>query len=224
MKAKELTKDEFLKKVANYENGTDTWKFEGEKPCIVDFFATWCGPCKSVAPVLDEIAVEYDGQIDVYKVDVDKEEELAAVFGIQSIPTFLFCPADANPQMAQGAMDKTTFRKIIEEVLMVGGNQESQQEETGSQSQKAGESEGNTKKSHKSTHSTKGESSNSMGEESDAEKGKGSNAHKSSRSSKSVKAEKGDQESCENAEEPEKKSTKSTTAKSKSKKATVASK
>ena len=118
MKIKELTKAEFLKKVANFEANPDKWVFEGEKPCIVDFYATWCGPCKMIAPVLAELADEYAGKIDIYKVNTEEEEELAAVFGIRSIPSLLFCPMNEQPQMAKGAMGKADFKKAIEDVLL----------------------------------------------------------------------------------------------------------
>ena len=118
MKVKELTKQEFLSKVANYEASPDKWIYEGDKPCIVDFFATWCGPCKMIAPILEELAGEYEGKIDIYKVDTEKEEELAASFGIRSIPSLLFCPMGEHPQMARGAMSKADFKKAIEEVLL----------------------------------------------------------------------------------------------------------
>lgn len=113
-----LTKAEFIKRVANYEANTTEWKYLGDKPCIIDFYATWCGPCKSIAPILEELAKEYDGQIYIYKVNTEEEMELASAFGIQSIPTLLFCPMGANPQMAQGAMPKESFKQAIEEVLL----------------------------------------------------------------------------------------------------------
>ena len=118
MKVKELTKQEFLSKVANYEASPDKWIYEGDKPCIVDFFATWCGPCKMIAPILEELAGEYEGKIDIYKVDTEKEEELADSFGIRSIPSLLFCPMGEQPQMARGAMSEADFKKAIEEVLL----------------------------------------------------------------------------------------------------------
>lgn len=89
MKAKNLTKSEFVKRVADIENNPNSWDFLGERPAIIDFYATWCGPCKMLAPVLDEIAAEYEGRIDVYKVNVEEEEELAALFGIRSVPSIL---------------------------------------------------------------------------------------------------------------------------------------
>ena len=118
MKVQELTKTEFLKKVANYEASPNKWMYEGDKPCIVDFYATWCGPCKMVAPILEELAEEYAGKIDSYKVDTEKEEGLAASFGIRSIPSLLFCPMNGQPQMAKGAMGKADFKKAINEVLL----------------------------------------------------------------------------------------------------------
>jgi len=113
-----LTKAEFLTKVANYEANPTEWKYLGDKPCIIDFYASWCGPCKTIAPILEDLAKEYDGQIYIYKIDTEKEQELAAAIGIRSIPTILFCPVGENPQMAQGAMPKDAFKQAIEEVLL----------------------------------------------------------------------------------------------------------
>lgn len=113
-----LTKAEFLQKVANYEANPSEWKYLGDKPCIIDFYADWCGPCKAIAPILEELAKEYDGQIYIYKIDTEKEQELAGAFGIRSIPSLLFCPMNEQPQMAQGALPKETFKKAIEEVLL----------------------------------------------------------------------------------------------------------
>ena len=119
MKAVNLTKADFLNKVANYEVNPE-WKFLGERPAIIDFYATWCGPCKMLAPILDEIAEEYAGRVDVYKVNVDEEEELAALFRIRSVPTLLFVPLTDAPQMAQGALPKKTLVEAIQNVLLSG--------------------------------------------------------------------------------------------------------
>jgi thioredoxin len=113
-----LTKAEFISKVANFEVNPTEWKYLGDKPCIVDFYATWCGPCKMVAPILEDLAKEYDGKIYIYKVDVDEQQEIASAYGIQSIPTIFFCPTNGKPQIAQGAMPKESFQKMIDEVLL----------------------------------------------------------------------------------------------------------
>ncbi len=113
-----LTKESFKTKVFDFEKNTE-WKFEGEKPCIIDFYADWCGPCKMVAPVLEELSKEYDGKVDIYKIDTEAERELSAVFGIKSIPSILFVPKDAQPQMAAGALPKAAIEQAIEEVLGV---------------------------------------------------------------------------------------------------------
>jgi thioredoxin len=113
-----LTKETFLNEVFNYEKNKE-WKFEGVKPCIIDFYADWCGPCKIVAPVLEELAKDFDGKINVFKVDTEAEQELASVFGIRSIPSFLFVPAEGQPQMAMGALPKETFVKAFKDVLGV---------------------------------------------------------------------------------------------------------
>ena len=113
-----LTKESFKQKVFNYEAGQD-WKFEGELPCIIDFYADWCGPCRAVAPVLEQLQTEYSGKIQIYKIDTEAERELAGMFGIQSIPSLLFVPKEGQPQMAQGALPKETFKKAIADVLKV---------------------------------------------------------------------------------------------------------
>jgi len=112
-----LTKETFLEKVFNYEQNKD-WKFEGELPCIIDFYADWCGPCKMVAPVLEELSKEYEGKINIYKVDTEDQRELAAAFGIRSIPSILFCPKEGQPQMAMGALPKPSLVKAINEILL----------------------------------------------------------------------------------------------------------
>ena len=113
-----LTKETFQQKVFNYEVNKD-WKFEGDKPCIIDFYADWCGPCKQVAPVLEELAKEYDGKIDIYKIDTEDQQELAAAFGIRSIPSILFCPKEDKPQMSMGALPRESFVSAIKDVLKV---------------------------------------------------------------------------------------------------------
>ena len=113
-----LTKAEFLSKVSNFEANPTEWKYLGDKPCIIDFYAAWCGPCKVVAPILEDLAKEYEGQIYIYKVDTEAEQELAGAFGIRSIPSILFCPMNGAPQMAQGAMPKDSFKNAIAEVLL----------------------------------------------------------------------------------------------------------
>ena len=113
-----LTKEKFLKSVMNYEENNTEWKYLGDKPCIIDFYAIWCGPCKMVAPILEELSNEYSDDIYIYKIDTEIEEELAAVFGIRSIPTMLFCPMDEKPQIASGALPKTELKKIINDVLL----------------------------------------------------------------------------------------------------------
>ena len=113
-----LTKAEFLSKVVNFEKNPTEWKYLGDKPCIIDFYASWCGPCKTIAPILEDLAKEYDGQIYIYKINTEEEQELAAAFGIRSIPTILFCPMKGDPQMAQGALPKETFKEAITGVLL----------------------------------------------------------------------------------------------------------
>lgn len=114
-----LTKTEFLEKVVNYETNPTEWKYLGDKPCLIDFYADWCGPCKAVAPVLEELAKEYDGQIYIYKINTDQEQELAGAFGIRSIPSLLFVPMEGQPRMSMGAMPKDQLKQTIDEVLLV---------------------------------------------------------------------------------------------------------
>lgn len=113
-----LTAQTFRDKIFNFEKEKD-WKYEGDKPCIIDFYADWCGPCKIVAPLLDELSEEYSGKIDFYKVDTEAEQELSSVFGIRSIPSFLFIPLSGKPQMAMGALPKESFKQAITDVLTI---------------------------------------------------------------------------------------------------------
>jgi thioredoxin 1 len=118
MKTIHLTKAEFLKNVCNYEANPNEWKYEGTVPCIVDFYATWCGPCKMLAPTLEELAKEYDGKVIIYKVDVDQNQDLAGAFGVQSIPTLLWVPMKGQPFVTQGALMKSQLKKNIDEKLL----------------------------------------------------------------------------------------------------------
>lgn len=113
-----LTLASFKEKVFDFENNKD-WKFEGNKPCIIDFYADWCGPCKTVAPILEELKKEYGDKLEIYKINTEDEKELSSVFGIQSIPSLLFVPQEGQPQMAQGALSKESFKQAFKEVLGV---------------------------------------------------------------------------------------------------------
>jgi thioredoxin len=113
-----LTRADFIAKVGNIEEGAGQWKYLGDKPCIVDFYADWCGPCKMIAPILEELAAEYDGEIYIYKVDTEAERKLASEFNIRSIPSLLFCPVGEDPQMLVGAQPKGAFKQAIDEILL----------------------------------------------------------------------------------------------------------
>lgn len=118
-----LNKADFLKKVMDYEKNPTEWVYEGDKPCIIDFWADWCGPCKKAAPVLEELAKEYAGEIIIYKVNTDQERELSGVFGIRNIPAFLFVPMEGKPQMTSGIAQtpeetKKMFKGLIDEILL----------------------------------------------------------------------------------------------------------
>ncbi|MEI7983637.1 MAG: thioredoxin [Bacteroidota bacterium] len=117
MAIEHLNKQTFLEKVFNYEKGQE-WKFEGSIPCIIDFYADWCGPCKIVSPILEELATEYAGKINIYKIDTEAEQELAGAFGIRSIPSMLFVPLSEQPQMSVGALPKDALKKAIGDVLL----------------------------------------------------------------------------------------------------------
>ncbi len=118
-----LTKADFLTKVMNYEENPQEWKYLGDKPCLIDFYADWCAPCRTTSPILEELAKEYSGKINIYKIDTQKEQELAMVFGIQSIPAFLYCPMEGKPTMSAGIArtaeeTKQMFRDQIDNLLL----------------------------------------------------------------------------------------------------------
>jgi thioredoxin 1 len=113
-----LNIETFKSKVFDFEKNKE-WKFEGQIPALIDFYADWCGPCKMVAPILEELSAEYNGKLNIYKINTEQEQELASMFGIQSIPSLLFIPVEGQPQMAQGALPKETFKQAIKEVLNV---------------------------------------------------------------------------------------------------------
>ena len=118
MSVQNLTMADFKKQIMDFEANPQEWKYLGDKPAIIDFYATWCGPCKATAPVLEKIAEKYDGRINVFKVDVDKEQELAALFGVRSIPSLLFIPMSEKPQMATVAMMQNDFERAIADILL----------------------------------------------------------------------------------------------------------
>ena len=113
-----LTAETFKEKVFDYVNEKE-WKFKGDKPAIIDFYADWCSPCKMIAPILEEIDAEYNGKIQIYKINTEEEQELSYAFGIQSIPSILFIPIDEEPRMAVGALPKNNLEEIIKDVLKV---------------------------------------------------------------------------------------------------------
>ena len=113
-----LTAQTFKLKVMDYEKNPQQWIFEGDKPAIVDFYADWCRPCRMIAPILEELGAEYEGKINIYKVDTEAQRELAAAFGIQSLPTVLFIPMEGNPSMQKGALPKESYKKIIDDFLL----------------------------------------------------------------------------------------------------------
>jgi thioredoxin len=117
-KAISITKADFLTKVFDYKTNPDEWKYLGDKPAIIDFYADWCAPCKTLAPILEELAIEYADHIYVYKVNTEKERELATMFGIRAIPSLLFIPMNGEPQMAQGALPKKSLKELINNFLL----------------------------------------------------------------------------------------------------------
>ncbi len=121
-----LDKETFKEKVFDFETNGEEWSFEGDKPCLIDFYADWCQPCKKLNPILEELEQEFSNDINIYKVDTEQQQELASMFGIRSIPSLLFCPLDDEPQMAQGAMPKSALQRAINEILL-GKKEEAEQ-------------------------------------------------------------------------------------------------
>ncbi|MEN8224664.1 MAG: thioredoxin domain-containing protein [Bacteroidota bacterium] len=113
-----MNKDMFIERVMDFESNKEEWIYIGDKPAIIDFYADWCKPCKLIAPIMDELAEEYKGQLYIYKVDTQVERELASVFGIRSIPAVLFIPMKGQPQMSTGALPKETFKSAIDDFLL----------------------------------------------------------------------------------------------------------
>ncbi len=113
-----LTYDTFIEKVWNFEENPQEWVYEGDVPCVIDFYADWCRPCRMVAPIMDDLAKEYDGKLKIYKIDVDKEKQLASIFQVRSIPAVLFSPVKGRPMMQAGALPKDQYVRIIEDNLL----------------------------------------------------------------------------------------------------------
>lgn len=118
MSVEHLTKETFKEKIFDYETSKE-WQYKGNNPAIIDFYADWCGPCKMVAPIMEDLSQEYKEKVDIYKIDTEKEQELAALFGVRSIPSILFVPVNDKPQMSAGALPKETFRQAIKDVFGV---------------------------------------------------------------------------------------------------------
>ncbi|MBI1183235.1 thioredoxin [bacterium] len=118
MSVEHLTLESFKEKIFDFESSKE-WKYKGENPCIIDFYADWCAPCKAVAPIMEDLSKEYDNKVDIFKINTEEQMELSAMFGIRSIPSILFVPVDSQPQMAMGALPKAQFEQLIKEVFQV---------------------------------------------------------------------------------------------------------
>ncbi|MFR1235015.1 MAG: thioredoxin family protein [Barnesiella sp.] len=118
MSVEQLTRKEFSVKIADTDTVNSEWKYRGDKPALVDFYATWCGPCKALGPVLEELAGKYKDKIYIYKVDVDKEEELSDIFKIRTVPILLFIPVQGKPRLLSGVMPKAGLEKKIQDILL----------------------------------------------------------------------------------------------------------
>lgn len=112
-----LTAEKFKEKFFDYTQ-TQEWDYKGENPAIIDFYADWCGPCKMVAPIFEELSDEYAGKVDIYKCDTEAEQELSAAFGIRSIPSILFVPKNKQPMMQAGALPKEALEEVINKELL----------------------------------------------------------------------------------------------------------
>lgn len=112
-----LTTQKFIEDVFDYTTEKE-WKYKDNVPAVIDFYADWCGPCKMVAPVLEELSDSYEGKVKIYKLDTEVEQELAGAFGIRSIPSILFIPVDGQPMMQVGALPKSTLIDVIEKELL----------------------------------------------------------------------------------------------------------
>jgi thioredoxin 1 len=119
MATEQMNAARFREEIFDYQTD-ESWKFKGEVPAIVDFYADWCGPCKALAPVLETLSEQYKGKLVIYKIDTDREAELASMFGIQSIPTLLFIPMEGSPMMQRGALPLNALKQVIEERLLAG--------------------------------------------------------------------------------------------------------
>lgn len=127
-KPEHLTVETFKEKVFDYVKNTEEWVYEGDKPCMIDFYADWCKPCKMIAPIIDELAEEYKEDIYVYKINTEQQKELSRVFGVRSIPAVLFCPMEGKPQMTTGALPKESFKQVIDEFLLGKKKEEATEE------------------------------------------------------------------------------------------------
>jgi thioredoxin 1 len=134
LKPQLLTKTDFLEKVYDFEKNPKSWSFRGEKPCMIDFYADWCGPCKRIAPILDDLSAKYAGKVTIYRVNVDEQRELAGFFRISNIPTVLYCPVNGQPQITMGALPKEKFEQIINEFLLAGTSLKNENQAPGQKS------------------------------------------------------------------------------------------
>ena len=118
MGAIHLTKGGFENRIAKIEDLANGWNFLGERPALIDFFASWCGPCQRLSPIIDELAEEYAGKVDIYKVNVDDEETLAQIFKVRSIPTLVYIPKGETPTIQAGGKTKAELKELINSILL----------------------------------------------------------------------------------------------------------